>query len=325
MKTDTGIVQDRFLEFLKVWCSRDSQTLAKFKSFIDDEFTGFGSAKHEIFRNSQDLFEQTKKEISQIPYPIDPDIKWIEEVKLDSNTSLINCEIRFTFKLNERPIEFGPLRITFVWFRRNNSYKIASLHASLPDIASEAEVFPGSIKPTNYEEISVVFTDFVGFTNIASSIPAKKLVDELNDIFMKFDEITNKKGLDKIKTIGDSYMAVAGLNNSNNNHAVQCVNWAKEVIKYLRKRNEHKGIKWDIRIGIHTGSAVGGIIGKIKKTFDLWGDTINIANRIEKESLINKINISAYTYEQIRDKYDCKYRGKIDIKGKGSLDMYFVG
>jgi class 3 adenylate cyclase len=132
------------------------------------------------------------------------------------------------------------------------------------------------------------------------------------------------KGLDQIKTIGDSYMAVAGLSNKNVNHAVQCVDWANEVINFLRKRNENKGIKWDIRIGIHTGSAVGGIIGKVKKSFDLWGDTINIASRLEKESSVNKINISAYTYEKIRDKYECLYRGKIEIKGKGPLDMYFV-
>jgi class 3 adenylate cyclase len=119
-------------------------------------------------------------------------------------------------------------------------------------------------------------------------------------------------------------MAVAGLRNDNVNHAEQCVDWANEVIHFLRKRNENRGIKWDIRIGIHTGSAVGGIIGKVKKSFDLWGDTINIASRLEKESSVNKINISAYTFEKIRDTYECQYRGKIEIKGKGPLDMYFV-
>ncbi len=322
MKKKSSKVQEAFVEFLKVHFSRDPQT--SIESFLDDEFTGFGTAKHEYLRNPQDMIRQRNKEICQIPYPFEFDIKWIEETELDSRTSLLNSEVWFTYEKDGMTNEIGPVRMTAVWYRRNGSYKMVNLHASSPDISTESEVFPGSIEPTNYEEISVLFTDFEGFTNIASSIPAKKLVDELNEIFFEFDEITSRQGLDKIKTIGDSYMAVAGLNNKNVNHAIQCVDWSKEVINFLRKRNENRGIKWDIRIGIHTGSAVGGIIGKVKKSFDLWGDTINIASRLEKESSVNKINISAYTYEIIRGKYECTYRGKIEIKGKGPLDMYFV-
>jgi len=164
----------------------------------------------------------------------------------------------------------------------------------------------------------------VGFTQIASSIPAKKLVEELNDLFTEFDKITTQKGISKIKTIVDSYMAAGGLKDPSVNHAIQCIDWSKQVLKFLKKRNEHSGIKWEIRVGIHTGSSIGGIIGKENKMFDLWGDTIIIASRLEKQSLPNKINVSAYTYELIKKNYDCEYRGKIDIKGKGSIDMYFV-
>ena len=152
----------------------------------------------------------------------------------------------------------------------------------------------------------------------------KKLVEELNDLFTEFDQISTQEGISKIKTIGDSYMAAGGLKDPSANHAIQCIDWSKQVLKYLKKRNEYSGIKWEIRIGIHTGSSIGGIIGKENKTFDLWGDTINIASRLEKQSLPNKINVSAYTYELIKDNCECEYRGKIDIKGKGSIDMYFV-
>ena len=324
MKTKNSKVQEAFIEFLDAWASRDSQTLEKIRSFIDDSFTAFGTGEHEIFYNSEDMFEQISKEISQIPSALEHTEKWINVIELDARTSLLNSELKFTFELDGKTIEIGPLRMTVVWYKRNGHYKIVNFHVSIPDISSKAEVFPGSVEPKKYEEVSVVFTDFVGFTHIASSIPAKKLVDELNEIFMEFDEITAMTGLDKIKTIRDSYMAVAGLNDSNTNRAMQCVEWSNKVLNYLKKRNEHMGIKWEIRIGIHTGSVVGGIIGKVKKTLDLWGDTINIASKLEKQSLPNKINVSAYTYELIKDNYEGEYRGKIDIKGKGSIDMYFV-
>jgi hypothetical protein len=194
MKTNFSEVQDAFRELLKIYCLRDPKT--SIRGFIDDEFTGFGAAKHEYLRNPEELIRQRNKEIIQIPYPLEPDIKWIEETEFDARTSILNCEVMFSYEKDGKTNEIGPIRMTVVWFKRNESYKIIDWHASSPDITSESEVYPGSIEPTNYEEISVVFTDLEGFTNIASSIPSKKLVDELNEIFFEFDEITSRKGLD---------------------------------------------------------------------------------------------------------------------------------
>ena len=324
MKIKNGKATDYFLEFFDAWCSRDSQAMTRLEAFIDDEFMGFGTAKHEVFQNPVAVVEQFKKEALQFPGRVTYQIHWISEIPLSAKTSIIIGEFKFIFHLEGEDAETQTIRITSGIRTRNGHYTIANFHISAPDISSEEEVFPGSVEPKIYEEISVLFTDFVGFTQIASSIPSKKLVEELNDLFTEFDKITTQKGISKIKTIGDSYMAAGGLKDPNVNHAIQCVEWAKEVLKYLKKRNEHSGIKWEIRIGIHTGSSIGGIIGKENKTFDLWGDTINISSRLEKQSLPNKINISAYTYELIKKNYECEYRGKIDIKGKGSIDMYFA-
>ncbi|MCK5367533.1 MAG: nuclear transport factor 2 family protein [Cyclobacteriaceae bacterium] len=324
MKINNGKATDYFLEFLDVWCSRDAQAMNKLESFIDDEFMGFGSAKHEVHRNSVEVFEEFKKEALLFPGRITIQTHWIKEITLNAKTSIIAGEFKVVFHLEGENVEIETIRITSVLRIRNEHYTIVNFHISVPDVTGEEEIFPGSAKPKTYEEISVLFTDFVGFTQIASSIPAKKLVEELNDLFTEFDKITTQKGISKIKTIGDSYMAAGGLKDPSANHAIQCIDWSKQVLKYLKKRNEYSGIKWEIRIGIHTGSSIGGIIGKENKTFDLWGDTINIASRLEKQSLPNKINVSAYTYELIKDNCECEYRGKIDIKGKGSIDMYFV-
>ena len=180
-------------------------------------------------------------------------------------------------------------------------------------------------QPTlRYEEVSVLFTDFVGFSHSVSTIPARRLVAELDEIFGAFDEISRKHHVEKIKTIGDAYMAASGLKYTIGNHALNCVEAAKEMIAFLQERNEKSAIKWELRAGIHSGPVVGGIIGKEKLNFDLWGDTVNLANRMETASEAGRINLSAYTYFLIQDQIPCTYRGKIETKDGGKLDMYFV-
>lgn len=198
------------------------------------------------------------------------------------------------------------------------------LYNILPQKVAKELMEKGTTSPARFEEVSVLFTDFIEFTNIASIIPAKKLVKELNDIFFHFDDIVKEAGLEKIKTIGDSYMAVCGLPEEDEDHALKCVNAAQEMLKYLKQRNESSGIKWKIRLGIHSGPVVAGVVGKQKFTYDLWGDTVNMASRMESSCEENKINISAYTYDLVRDQYPCNYRGKIEVKGKGAMDMYYV-
>lgn len=198
------------------------------------------------------------------------------------------------------------------------------LYNILPvEIAKELQE-KGTIIPRRYEEISVLFSDFKGFTNTVSTMPANRLVEELNDIFHVFDDIIDKHGIEKIKTIGDSYLIAAGLPKESENHAIQCVKVALEMIHFIEKRNETSAIKWQMRVGIHSGTVVAGVVGKKKFTYDVWGDTVNIAQRMEASGVPGKVNISAYTYDLIKQYFECEYRGKVDAKGKGEIDMYFV-
>lgn len=196
-------------------------------------------------------------------------------------------------------------------------------HSSVPDVSSEGELWPGTGEPTFYEATSILFTDFVGFTDMVANISPQALVDELNEIFAAFDIITHQQGLDKVKTIGDAYMAVAGLDNQDN-HAVAAVRVAKEMLAFLEKRNQEKDLQWNRRVGIHSGPVVGGVIGSQKLAFDLWGDTVNVASRIESMGAASKINISVLTRALIKEVFDCEYRGEIAAKGTGEIEMYWV-
>ena len=154
---------------------------------------------------------------------------------------------------------------------------------------------------------------------------AKKLVDEVNEIFAAFDNIVEKYGLEKIKTIGDAYMAVSGLPAERTDHAVLCVQAAREMQEYINERNDRAAVKWKMRIGIHSGSVIAGVVGKKKFTYDIWGSTVILASRMEEVGEIGKINISATTCDMVSDHFQCEYRGKVNAEGQGELDMYFVG
>lgn len=198
------------------------------------------------------------------------------------------------------------------------------LHNILPkEIAKELRE-TGSVKPARYENVSIMFSDFKGFTNIVASIPTKKLVEELNEIFSRFDDIVESEGVEKIQTVGDGYLAACGLPREIDDHALRCVRAAKKMLDFLNKRNEISAIKWEARIGIHSGPISAGVIGKKKFAYDIFGDTLNTASRIESNGEEGRINVSAYTYDLIKDEFPSEYRGKLNAKGKGELDMYFV-
>ncbi|MCX6149417.1 MAG: triple tyrosine motif-containing protein [Ignavibacteriales bacterium] len=182
----------------------------------------------------------------------------------------------------------------------------------------------GFVQPREFKNISIMFTDFKGFTYIANILPADKLVKELNDIFKEFDVIIENHNLEKLKTIGDSYMVGAGLPQEAEDHAVRIITAGLEMQCMLKERNKTSAIKWEMRTGIHSGHVIAGVVGKKKFTYDIWGDTVNIASRMESAGIPGEINISAYTYMLIKDFFNCEYRGKVSTKGLGDLDMYFV-
>ena len=249
--------------------------------------------------------------------------KWIEAFTLAHDLVAVWAEVVVTIPGTSRTIIIDPLRVTGVLRDSGEPMEIVHWHASVPDVSSDSEIWPGLGEPKWYEEISVLFTDFVGFSNMVSTMPAKMIVHELNRIFTAFDEIISSYHVDKIKTIGDSYMAASGLA-GNSDHASLMVRATKEMHAWIEQYNETSSLKWEMRSGIHSGPVIGGIIGTQKLNFDLWGDTVNLASRMESASVAGRINLSAYTYELIKQNFSCEYRGKIDTKDKGKLEMYFV-
>jgi class 3 adenylate cyclase len=215
--------------------------------------------------------------------------------------------------------------------KRNNNMLIQEKQKSdnlllniLPaEVANELKE-TGITKAKEFEQVTILFTDFVNFTQWTEKLSPEALVAELNECFIAFDNIIEKHGLEKIKTIGDAYMAVSGMPSSVKDHALRATNAAIDIQNYISMRREKDPNFFNIRIGIHTGSVVAGIVGLKKFVYDIWGDNVNIAARIEQNGKPGKINISYSTYQLIHEHFDCNYRGEIDAKNKGKLKMYFV-
>lgn len=198
----------------------------------------------------------------------------------------------------------------------------------LPKETAEELKEKGQATPRFYRRVSVLFTDFQGFTKVSENLSPNELVDELGKYFVKFDEIIEKYYIEKIKTIGDAYMCAAGLPIRNKSNPIDTVLAALEIQNFMNQLNKEKKAKnlpvWELRLGIHTGAVVSGVVGKKKFAYDIWGDSVNIASRMETACEVGKVNISETTYELVKDYFDCSYRGKIKAKNKGKIDMYFV-
>lgn len=186
----------------------------------------------------------------------------------------------------------------------------------------------GRASPRDYGSVSVMFTDFKGFTRIAEGLTPNDLVAELNDFFHAFDDITEKHGLEKIKTIGDSYMCAGGIPTENSTHPFDTVEAGFEMQQFIHSHNRERIAAgkepWELRIGIHTGPVVAGVVGRKKYAYDIWGSTVNIASRLESNGEAGKVNISENTFNLVKGQFNCQYRGKISAKNLGEIDMYFV-
>jgi class 3 adenylate cyclase len=198
----------------------------------------------------------------------------------------------------------------------------------LPEETAKELETQGKAQTRYYENVTVLFTDFKGFSAIAGKLSPQDLVAELNDYFIAFDEIVEKFKLEKIKTIGDAYMCAGGIPTINKSHPLDAVRAGLAMQEYMLKRNAERNERglsgWELRIGIHTGPIVAGVVGKMKYAYDIWGDTVNIASRMESNGEPGKVNISSATYDLIKMDYQCLYRGKISAKNIGEVDMYFV-
>lgn len=208
---------------------------------------------------------------------------------------------------------------------RNRSEKL--LLNILPEQTALELKEQGKVTAKKFDSVSVMFTDFKGFTRLSEGLNPEELVKSVDFYYSKFDEIIKSYGLEKIKTIGDAYMAAGGLPFPDENHAYKLVLAALEIAEFVEESKKNKlenEKRFDIRIGINTGPVVAGVVGTDKFAYDIWGDTVNIAARMESNSKAGKVNISKATYELIKDQFDCVYRGEIDAKNRGKLKMFFV-
>ncbi len=226
------------------------------------------------------------------------------------------------------------LLLAVVLFNRNNIIRTEKQRSEnlllniLPAQTAEELKTHGKAKARRYDAVTVLFSDFKSFTQIAELTTPEELVAELDECFQAFDEIATRHGIEKIKTIGDAYLCAAGLPVPSPTHATDVVQAAIDMQQFmheLRQRQRAAGKpEFFCRIGIHTGPVVAGVVGKKKFAYDIWGDTVNMAARMEQSSEINRVNISQSTYELVKDQFPCAHRGKVSAKNKGEVDMYFV-
>ena len=230
---------------------------------------------------------------------------------------LLNLK-RVEYKLEEKVRE----RMKSVLSEKEKSDKLVA--DLFPKGTAEELKAKGRAASKKFEMATVLFSDIQGFTKIAEEMNPEVLIDELDKFFFHFDSVVEKYNIEKIKTIGDAYMAAGGIPVKNSSNPVEVVLAGLEMQYYMKELKRKKTDIWDLRIGIHTGPVISGVVGHKKLSYDIWGDTVNTASRMESSGEGGKVNISGITYGHVKDFFICEYRGKLPVKYKGNIDMYFV-
>ncbi len=222
------------------------------------------------------------------------------------------------------------LLLSFIYYRRLSKEKSRSdllLLNILPSRTARELKEKGKVEARKFKAVTVMFTDFQAFTKHSQNLSPEKLVKSVDHFFSAFDKIIEKYGLEKIKTIGDAYMCTGGLISKGPMQPIKVIHAAFEILDFMKKERESDNddiAHFDVRIGINTGPVVAGVVGTKKFAYDIWGDTVNVAARMETNSQAGMINISENTYQLVKDHFECEYRGEIDVKNKGMMKMYFV-
>lgn len=231
-------------------------------------------------------------------------------------------KLAYDLQVKERDNEIFRLRNIELEEEKNKSRKL--LLNILPEETADELMNSGKARPRRYDSATVLFADFVGFTSKAEQMEPEELIRQIDVYFSAFDRIAQKHSIEKIKTIGDAYMAVGGLPVANRTHPFDAVKAAMEMLAFAEKQKSLAKIPFEIRIGIHTGSLVAGVVGEHKFQYDIWGDTVNVAARMEQNSSPGKINISAALYNLVKNEFLCSSRGPVEVKNKGKIEMYFL-
>lgn len=299
------------------------------------EKTSLSAAEKETMLAVLDLI---KKEIHQLEFKVDRlnEVKDTLSIMLDESVNELENKSQILTKVNDNLSQaLGDVKLYAeevekqkkqVEIEKSKSDKL--LMDILPqEVVHELKTY-GRSYARKYEETSVLFADIVGFSTLATQLQPDELVMHLDDYFRGFDHIIDKYGMEKIKTIGDSYMAVSGLFDRQGNHAVAAIKAAQDAQQFVSSFGTSKKIQgmpeFKFRFGIHSGPLVAGVIGIKKFAFDVWGDTVNMAARMEQHGESGRINISHYTYQLIKDYFNCFSRGMITLKNGRQMEMYFV-